>query len=248
MRYFTLTDRTWILLKASRFPAWTFGPILFSIGMVHSRGIPNLKSFGLLRVVLQIFALSFPLCIGMHDDQLVLALHYLQLLDLLVVFGVNDVYDYESDRRNPRKIANSLEGGVLDPAHHSDVLNAAYFSTIFIISSALVNHRRDNTLAAVLLVLLGWQYSSPPLRLKEVPVLDSLSNGGIVFLAWFCGFSFSGLSISEVPSSGIMLSLCTVGIHALGAVVDSEVDFAAGQTTIATALGKRAAAIFAASC
>lgn len=245
---FTLTDRTWILLKASRFPAWTFGPILFSIGMVHSRSIPNLKSFGLLRALLQIFALSFPLCIGMHNDQLVPALLYLQLLDLLVVFGVNDIYDYESDRRNPRKIANNFEGGILDPAHHSDVLNAAYFSTIFIIFSALVNHRRDNTLATILLVLLGWQYSSPPLRLKEVPVLDSLSNGGIVFLAWFCGFSFSGSSISEIPSTSIMLSLCTAGIHALGAVVDSEADFAAGQTTIATALGKRGAAIFAASC
>ena len=67
----TLAHRTWILVKASRFPAWTFGPILFGIGMVHSRSIPNLKSFGLLlRAVLQIFALSFPLCIGMHNDQL----------------------------------------------------------------------------------------------------------------------------------------------------------------------------------
>jgi 4-hydroxybenzoate polyprenyltransferase len=128
------------------------------------------------------------------------------------------------------------------------VLNAAYFSTIFIILSALVNQRRDNIIATILLVLLGWQYSSPPLRLKEVPVFDSLSNGAIVFLAWFCGFSFSGLSLPDVPSSGIMLSLCTVGIHALGAVVDSEVDSEVGQTTIATALGKRAASIFAALC
>ena len=143
---------------------------------------------------------------------------------------------------------NRFEGGVLDPAHHSDVLNAAYLSTIFVIFSALVNRRRDNTLAAILLVFLGWQYSSPPLRLKEVPILDSLSNGGIVFLAWYCGFSFSGKTISEVPSNGVILSLCTVGIHALAAVVDSESDFAAGQKTIATSLGKRAAAIFAASC
>lgn len=172
----------------------------------------------------------------------------LQLLYLLVVFGVNDVYDYESDRRNPRKNANNFEGGVLDPAHHSDVLNAAYLSSILVIFSALANRRRDNILAAILLVFLGWQYSSPPLRLKEVPVFDSLSNGAIVFLAWYCGFSFSGLSISNVPSSGIMLSLCTAGIHALGAVVDSESDLAAGQTTIATAFGKRGASIFAAAC
>ena len=182
-----------------------------------------------------------------HTTTLALLL-YLHLLDLLVVFAINDVYDYESDRRNPRKTADGLEGGVLDPSHHSDVLNAAYLSTIFIISSALVNHRRDNILATILLVLLGWQYSSPPLRLKEVPVVDSLSNGMIVFVAWFCGFSFFGSSISKIPSSAIMLSLCTVGIHALGAVVDSDIDALVGQTTIATAFGKRAAAIFAESC
>ena len=62
--------------------------------------------------------------------------------------------------------------------------------------------------------------------------MDSLSNGMIVFVAWFCDFSFFG---SSIPSSAIMLSLCTVGIHALGAVVDSDIDALVGQTTIATA-------------
>lgn len=56
------------------------------------------------------------------------------------------------------------------------------------------------------------------------------------------------MPFSKVPSSGIMLSFCTVGIHALGAFMHSEVDFAAGQTTIVTTFGKRGAAIFAASC
>ena len=45
-----------------------------------------------------------------------------------------------------------------------------------------------------------------------------------------------------------MLSLCTTGIHALGAVMDTEADMASGQRTIATAFGKRPAAIFAALC
>lgn len=77
----TLTDRTWILLKVSRFPAWAFGPILFSIGVVHSREIPSLKSFALLRAILQIFALSIPLCIGMPDD----LLHALLLLTITLL-------------------------------------------------------------------------------------------------------------------------------------------------------------------
>jgi 4-hydroxybenzoate polyprenyltransferase len=87
------------------------------------------------------------------------------------------------------------------------------------------------------------------LRFKERPIFDSISNGCIAFLGWFCGFSFSGLSISDIPpGKGTAFGICVVGIHALAALVDSEADTAAGQKTIVTALGERQAAIFAASC
>lgn len=199
----------------------------------------------MLRACLQIFALSLPLCISQYF------FHYLfSLLYFLssVVFGVNDVYDYETDKHNPRKVANGLEGGALHPHYHHDVLNAAYLATILIILSALINQCFQNIMATLLLVLLGWQYSSPPLRLKEAPLLDSLSNGCIVFLAWFCGFSFSGLGISDIPTKGLVLSLCTTGVHALGAVMDTEADLSGGQRTIATHFGKKPAAFFAALC
>ena len=164
------------------------------------------------------------------------------------MFGINDVYDYESDSRNPRKLASGLQGGVLGPEYHSLVRTAAYVSTGFIIGVSLLTRQRYNHLATLCLLFLGWQYSSPPLRLKTVPVMDSLSNGFIVFLAWFCGFSFSGLGLSDVPSKGLMLSLCTTGIHALGAVIDVDADIAAGQRTIAIALGRRPTAIFGTLC
>ncbi|KAF9451038.1 hypothetical protein P691DRAFT_409507 [Macrolepiota fuliginosa MF-IS2] len=223
---------TWVqsLLKiaiASRPPSWTFGPILFGIGIIHSHRIPKTLP-ALLVAAFQIFSLSIPLSI--------------------IVFGINDVYDYETDNRNPRKLANGLQGGVLKPEDHSLVRTSAYISTSFIIGISLLTRQRYNVLATLCLVLFGWQYSSPPLRLKEVPVLDSLSNGLIVFLAWFCGFSFSGFSSSGMSSKGLMLSLCTAAIHALGAVVDVDADVAAGQRTIATALGQRPTAIFGALC
>jgi 4-hydroxybenzoate polyprenyltransferase len=176
-------------------------------------------------------------------------LNILTMLVLLVFFGVNDVYDYETDRRNPRKLANGLEGSVLDPIYHQDVLNAAYCSTVFVILSASASYHRDNMLATIVLLILAWQYSSPPLRFKERPILDSISNGCIIFLTWFCGFSSSGLSISDIPpGKGAAFGLCVTGIHALVAVVDSEADAAAGQKTIVNALGERQAAIFAVSC
>ncbi|GBE80561.1 hypothetical protein SCP_0302760 [Sparassis crispa] len=182
----------------------------------------------LAKAALQMSALSFPLC--------------------AIVFGVNDVYDYESDLRNPRKKAEGMEGGILNPVFHKDVLTAAYWSSAIVMTAAMVCGEPQNVLANAVLVTLGWQYSSPPFRLKEIPVVDSISNGLIVFLAWFIGFSFSGRSIAEAPAKGYMMSLCTAGVHALGAVMDTEADRAAGQKTIAVVLGKRCAAIFAAMC
>jgi hypothetical protein len=48
---------------ASRPPSWTFGPILFGIGIVHSRQVPR-SPRALALAALQIFSLSFPLSIG----------------------------------------------------------------------------------------------------------------------------------------------------------------------------------------
>jgi 4-hydroxybenzoate polyprenyltransferase len=161
---------------------------------------------------------------------------------------VNDVYDYETDRLNPRKVADGLEGTVLDPIYQKDLLIAAYFATIVILLSALATQSRDNIIAAILLVIIAWQYSCYPLRIKEIPVLDSFSNGCLLFLIWFNGFSFYGSSISEVPLKAILIDFCMVGGHAMAAVIDSEADAAAGQRTIATAMGKRSALMFAALC
>jgi 4-hydroxybenzoate polyprenyltransferase len=166
----------------------------------------------------------------------------------LVGLGVNDVYDYETDRRNPRKLVDKFEGSVLDPVHQKDVLVAAYISTIILLSTSLATQSRDNIIATTLLVFILWQYSSPPLRIKEIPILDSLSNGCLLFLTWFFGFSLYGSSFSEVPLKAIMMSFCVVGGHALAAMADFEADAAAGLRTIATVVGKRPAAIFAALC
>jgi 4-hydroxybenzoate polyprenyltransferase len=128
------------------------------------------------------------------------------------------------------------------------MLAAAWFSTIIILLTSLATQSCDNIIAAILVVIIAWQYSAPPLRLKEIPVVDSLSNGCIVFLIWFFGFSFSGSSISEVPLKAIVNNLCVAGGHALAAVTDFEADTAAGMRTVATVLGKRRAAIFADLC
>ncbi|TBU46752.1 hypothetical protein BD309DRAFT_988566 [Dichomitus squalens] len=221
------SERIFTVIRASRIPGWCFGPILYGIGVIHSRQIPRTIP-SLSSAAIRLLTLSFPLC--------------------SIVFGVNDVYDYESDLRNPRKIASSLEGGVLAPAFHADILRAATISSLLLLLPSLFTRNLQNVAATSLLVVFGWQYSAPPLRLKEVPAVDSISNGVMVFLSWFVGFSAAGKGIAEAPRKGYMMSLCTAGVHALAAVADVEADRAARMQTLAVVLGARLAAVFAALC
>ncbi|KAG8710397.1 hypothetical protein FRC11_004561 [Ceratobasidium sp. 423] len=203
------------------------------------------KTVGALTVCLsQIATLSFPLCI--------------------VVFGVNDVYDYETDIRNPRKSATSLEGTILPPAHHEFVYRAAITASLITIATSMLPSTFTPTtssngafqtyapmLTTTALVALGWMYSAPPARFKEVPIIDSISNGLIVFLSWFLGYASCralagdrglGWRITDIPSKGYVLGLVTASVHALGAAADIDADLAAGQRTVGTVLGSRGCA------
>ncbi|KAL6303566.1 hypothetical protein BKA93DRAFT_734791, partial [Sparassis latifolia] len=79
------------ILRVSRLTGWIFGPILFSIGLIHSESLPK----------------STP-------SHAKVAFHGLNLR-CIVVFGFNGVYEYEYDLRNPRKRVEGLEGGPLVP-------------------------------------------------------------------------------------------------------------------------------------
>ncbi|CAE7179302.1 unnamed protein product, partial [Rhizoctonia solani] len=182
------------------------------------------------------------------------------------VFGINDVYDYETDIRNPRKSATSLEGTILPPAHHDFVYRAAITASIMTIATSMLPSTFASTassssgtfqayapvLTTTALVALGWLYSAPPARFKEVPIIDSLSNGLIVFLSWFLGYASCralagdrglGWNISDIPSKGYVLGLVTSSVHALGAAADIDADLAAGQRTVGTVLGSRGCAV-----
>jgi len=213
-----------ILISASRFPAgWCLAPILFGIGLIHSRSIPK-GGLKLLLCIAELGCLTFPLA--------------------TIVFGLNDVYDYDSDSINPRKLEKGLEGGVLSLNHHPLVLSTALVSSGVIIFITSLSRNLYHFQTAILFLFTAWQYSAPPLRFKEVPVIDSLSNGLIVFLAWLMGYTFGGGKIYPMPPMGLTMSACCAGVHALGAVIDYDWDKLSKTTTIATALGQRLAATF----
>ncbi len=154
-----------------------------------------------------------------------------------LMYGVNDVFDYESDLRNPRK--GGIEGALLDPKYHRLTLILAFgIATPFAIALSLVNPSATFWLWLTLFAVVA--YSVKGLRFKEIPLLDSLTS------SWhFVGPLLVGLAIAQVEITGsLMIGIAAFLIwgmasHAFGAVQDVRADREAKIASIATALGAR---------
>lgn len=168
---------------------------------------------------------------------------------------MNDVYDYDSDIQNPRKNKLWADGTVLDQDDSHFVILAARVSTVLVLLLTLpASIQSPEVLGYLLLsVIISWIYSSPPLRLKERPVLDSLSKGVACWSLWACGYTSSGHRSLVYPAGGnfsyggFVLFFGTA-LHSLAAMVDAKADASTKQRTIATVFGERFSALFATVC
>ena len=194
-------------------------------------------------IIYSTFALAGLLVAGGHPS--VLCLVQLALLTVpacLVVFGVNDVYDFDSDVVNPRK--GSIEGIRLGAANHRAVKNAAAAAAGVMIAVSLLTRSATNFMGTLCLLIFAWAYSAPPARLKERPIIDSLANAAMILGAFLIGFSY-GLPFTRMYSKWYVMALAGGGIHAFTTILDYTPDRQAGYRTFATVCGKRAAAFFA---
>jgi 4-hydroxybenzoate polyprenyltransferase len=158
----------------------------------------------------------------------------------LLMYGINDVFDYESDLRNPRK--GGVEGIVLGSRWHrltlwSSTLLALPFVVFLLASGNVVS---GVVLAVVLAAVVG--YSAPGIRLKERPLLDSMTSS-----THFVGPAVFGLALAGAePSLPVVASMVAfffwgMASQAFGAVQDVTADREAGIGSMATALGARGA-------
>ena len=180
-------------------------------------------------LILQILLLSFPACI--------------------FYYGINDIYDYESDKINPRK--GFIEGVKLEPQYHPYIKNVAFFVGSLLFLTSFLTLNITNILGMVLLVFLGYFYSAPPLRFKEKPPLDSFVNGiGYFFIPFLIGFSFSSSISFNAGKDVLLIGVCLItvfvmGFHSYSTIVDYSIDKKVGDKTFATVFSKRGASFFA---
>ena len=164
----------------------------------------------------------------------VLAIAYFTLPYNLLLYGVNDVCDYPSDRLNPRK--NSVEGGLLPPETHRPVLVTIAALNVPFVAGLLVagDGRAAAWLGGLLVTSVG--YSAPPLRWKEAPGLDSVISATHFVTPFLYGLALNRAARYPRREIAAFTAWCLAS-HAFGAIQDVAFDRAAGATSIATALG-----------
>jgi 4-hydroxybenzoate polyprenyltransferase len=173
------------------------------------------------------------------DVTFVLGVLYFLVPYNLLMYGVNDVFDYESDVRNPRK--GGVEGVVLDRrVHRATIWLAALTNVPFLVALVLLGDAVSTAVLAVSVVAVV-AYSVPVLRFKERPFLDSLTSSTHFVSPAVFGVAIAGGDLGGLTGAGtaalVAFFVWGVASHAFGAVQDIGADRAAGIASIATALG-----------
>ena len=159
----------------------------------------------------------------------------------LLMYGVNDVYDYESDIKNPRK--GGVEGMKESRAFHPTILKAvAWTNAPFLLYLFIVSDWPARAVL-VLIVFAALAYSLKGLRFKEVPVLDSITSSFHFVSPLLYGIVLVGFEPTAWPWL-IAFFFWGMASHAFGAVQDIIPDRKGKIHSIATALGARVTIYF----
>jgi 4-hydroxybenzoate polyprenyltransferase len=157
----------------------------------------------------------------------------------LLIYGVNDIYDQDTDAANPRK--GSIEGARIRQSEVRLIAWAvATLNVPFLVYFLLALPPLANA-AILLYVGVFVFYSAPPLRFKARPFLDSLSNAAYALPLVIVP---AALEVAPVWPAALGLMAWSVAKHAFDAVQDIVEDRDAGITTTAVRLGARGTALW----
>jgi 4-hydroxybenzoate polyprenyltransferase len=196
------------------------------------------------------FAAVYIMVEGTVDTRLIVGTLFFLIPYNLLMYGVNDVFDYESDLRNPRK--GGIEGDVVRDRQlarriHRGILWASAI-TVLPPLAWLLSQGSPASAVTLLAVVAGvLAYSVPVLRFKERPFLDSLTSALHFAGPLLYAFVLTGAELTARPVWPIWAALIAWGMasHAFGAVQDVRADREGGIASIGTVMGARVTTWFA---
>ena len=160
----------------------------------------------------------------------------------LMIYGVNDVFDQETDAKNPRK--GTLQGARISPEETGPITRAVFLLNAPFLAYFVPFLPIDATVWMALCALLFVGYSVPPARFKARPYLDSLSNAAYAFPLVFVPLALGG---SPVWPAAVGLMAWSAAKHTFDAVQDIDEDKNTGIATTAVRLGPRGVVLWSGS-
>ena len=161
----------------------------------------------------------------------------------VLIYGVNDIYDYQTDIHNEKKVAYEA---VLQPEKHkrlwwiTGALVVPFLLLFFVVNI-------PTKIALIVFLFTGIFYSATPIRAKSKPPLDVLFSAIIYVSPAVVGFFVTGNTNIEwlAVLGGLVWAF---GMQTYSAVPDIDADKKAGVNTLATLLGEKKALWFCLVC
>lgn len=203
-----IRSKLWMLVVSSRPISWVNTAFPFAAGYLASGGRLDLIFF--------------------------VALLYFLIPYNVLIYVVNDVFDYESDLRNPRK--GGIEGGLIPPSAHRFMLVTTAIINIPFLLVLFLNGSEGSNVVLLAVVVGALIYSMPLLRFKERPILDSATSSFHFVGPLLFALILTGWQAGYWPYL-LAFFLWGMASHAFGAVQDIVADKKANIHSIATRFG-----------
>lgn len=190
------------------------------------------------------FAAGYLMMGGTIDARCIIGTLFFLIPYNLLMYGINDVFDYESDIRNPRK--GGIEGAITPKKYHSLIVwSSILLSLPFVVAMVAMGTPMSALVLAIVLFFVI-AYSVKGLRFKEIPFLDSVTSsihfvGPLVY-----AYALMGATPGAWLVAGAFFAW-GVASQSFGAVQDVVPDREASIKSIATVLGAQPTVWFAAS-
>ena len=159
----------------------------------------------------------------------------------LLIYGINDIFDQETDNINARK--GGYEGAKIYPNEVVPIWVTVILTNVPFLIYFAITLPWQATAWMVAYSLFFTFYSAPPLRFKARKYLDALSNTDYAF-----PLAFVPLALGVEPNWWLVSGLMAWSIakHAYDAIQDIPQDSDTGIITTAVHLGPRNTAIWSA--
>jgi len=152
----------------------------------------------------------------------------------ILIYGINDIFDYETDKLNPKKVEYEE---LLEPKDQKKVWKWILYTNIPFLIIALFLPK-PAMLSFIAFIFFASFYSAKPIRAKARPFLDALFSACHYIATGVFGYYLLGGE--SFPTLGFVAGiLWAVAMHAYSAVPDIKADEDAKLQTIATVLGEK---------